>query len=124
MNFRSLFSLSLAALIFSSAAQADMYGTVIGGGVGAVAGAVIGDSVGGHNGAIIGSGVGAAVGAAVGQQVSRERAHRPPTYYPAPQVRYVPVQYVEYRYYDRPGWNHGQGHYKHKHRHDHHGYHH
>ena len=125
MKQRLLLSLACAATLVSASAQADMFGTAIGGGLGAVAGAVVGDSMGGRHGAIIGSGIGGAVGAVVGQQVSQGPSYPPPprVYYPAPQVRYVPVQAVEYRYYQPPHRGQGWGHYKHSHRHHPHGYH-
>ena len=126
MKTRLLLPLAATLLFATSAARADMFGTAVGGGVGAVAGAVIGDSMGGRNGAIIGSGVGGAVGAVVGQQVSQGPSYpRPRVYYPAPRFAMFRPPCRVSLLGTRPG--HAWGHAKHerRHQHDHHhGYHH
>jgi len=126
MKLARLALFSLVALSAATGARADMLGTAVGGGIGAVTGAVIGDSMGGRSGAIIGSGVGGAVGAVIGQQVSGSSGYGYRTYRPAPQVRYVPVQYVERYSYPEPGpryvWGrdeHFRGHRHHHHHGDH-----
>lgn len=113
----TLAAILLALGLSAGSAAAHDFGTVVGGGVGAVAGAVIGDSVGGRHGAIVGSGIGGAVGAAIGQ--SAGNVHYYPVHGGHRHV-HAPARIVEYHYHPEPR-GYARGHYKHRHhwRHDH-----